>query len=537
MAARSAWAANARIVSALATLLIALGIGLRLYHVDGHVFWDDEVIATLHVIGVTEGEVVARAAQFHTLADLHAVVHPASPDRPLSATFDALRTEDPQHGPLYYALARGWVAMFGDSRGALRGLSAIIGLVALPCMYWLCRELLASRVAGWAGAGLIAVSPVAILYAKEVREYSLWLVAILVATTLFVRALARPSAGRWVAYGCAFALSLYVFPVSAFVGAAHATTLILGRTPRSTRWSGLAAVGGGFALFGPWLAVILTQVAQINRGMATIERSRTSVSTIARTFASVVRLDVLDVNATHSLVIGLLSLPILTVVGWALYALRWATSEVRLLVWSMVVWSTLPVVAPDLLLGGDRTANVRYFMPLFVAIDLALVALLLETVVAVRPPRFGRWVWATVLALLVVAKLGSSLLSARASTWWSDYDNGSIAVAAILDRASRPLVLGDDYVVWALSIAEYADPRIRVALNPRCYLCSSPRQAPPDLTLLVRPGAVGSVFLVAPSVALQRDVGAVLATRHPAPPSTCIDARRTCTGGLNLWAM
>jgi hypothetical protein len=145
--------------------------------------------------------------------------------------------------------------------------------------------------------------------------------------------------------------------------------------------------------------------------------------------------------------------------------------------------------------------------------------------------------WAGVFALVVVAKLGSCVLGARASTWWSDYNNGSIAVAAILNRASAPLVLGDDYIVWSLSLSEYADPRIRVALDPQCYLCHAPQRANADLARRARVDSVKSVYLVAPSRRLQHDVDVVLAGRHPVPPSLCIDVRQTCTSGVSLWSM
>jgi uncharacterized membrane protein len=533
----STWATARRIVPAIAGILILLGIALRCYHVDHRVFWDDEVIATLHIVGVTEGEVVAHAASYRTMADLRAVVHPVATKRPLAATVDALRREDPQHGPLYYLIARVWCGIFGDSRVALRSLSALVGLIVLPCMFWLCMELFGSTLAAWTGVALMAISPVAVLYAQEVREYGLWLAAIVVSTALFVRAQACPSLGRWAAYAVGFALSLYVFPASVFVGAAHATTLLLGRQLPRSRWMGLAAIGLGFILFLPWLAVIVTHLDQIDRGMATIDHAHTSVATIVRTFASILRLDVLDVNAASRSLVAVLSIPIVGLVLYALYAAGSTTSALRPLVWMLAAWAVLPIVVPDLLLGGDRTANVRYFMPLFVAVDLALIDVLLGTVLAQRAPRVSQRMWAGVFALVVVAKLGSCVLGARASTWWSDYNNGSIAVAAILNRASAPLVLGDDYIVWSLSLSEYADPRIRVALDPQCYLCHAPQRANADLARRARVDSVKSVYLVAPSRRLQHDVDVVLAGRHPVPPSLCIDVRQTCTSGVSLWSM
>ncbi len=155
-----------------ACLLIGIGVFFRLYHPENLALSDDEVITAMHVVGLTESEVVERAADLRTVSDLRAVLHPSSKLRSYLATINALEKEDPQHPPLYYLVARAWVSVFDTSRQSLRTLSALIGIVTLPCMFWLCMELFRSSRVAWVGTAILAVSPVNVLYSHEMREYS-----------------------------------------------------------------------------------------------------------------------------------------------------------------------------------------------------------------------------------------------------------------------------------------------------------------------------------------------------------------------------
>ncbi len=525
------------VLAIVAGLIIAFGVFVRFDHVERRVFWDDEVIATIHIVGVTEAELVARAGAWRTMGELRAALHPTAPLRSPEATIAALRSEDPQHPPAFYLLARLWAGLFGDSRTALRLLSAVIGLVALPCVFWLCMELFASPVAAWSGVALLAISPVAVVYSQEVREYGLWIVAILVTSALFVRAVRRGTTALWIAYAVALAASLYIFPASAFVGLAHAATAFFAPATSRTRLVALAAIVVGGLLFAPWLAVMATHADQINRGMATINLVKTSPLAVVRTFIGVVRLDILDLNGTRKLLAALASVPIIAITVYALYALRSTAGPVaRVLIWALVVCTTLPILAPDLVMGGARTANVRYFMPLFVACDLAFVALFAACIAGSdeRPRR--RMAWLAAFALIVVVRSGSCALAANAQTWWSDYNNGSIAIAAALNAAPHPLVVSDDYLVWAASLSEYADPTIPLALDPHCYLCTTVSTNHPNLAGLTA-APIANVFALAPSPALHTQVTDVLAHESHAPAYHCIDVRGNCADGLHLFSL
>ena len=516
-------------------LIITFGILLRFYHADYKAFSDDEAVTVMHILGLTESEAVVQAVNFKHVLDLLSAVHPSTGLRPVSATIETLRIEDPQHPPVYYVLGRWWASLFGDSRQAFRMLSASISVLALPAMFWLCMELFGSAAAAWVGVALLAVSPVDVLYAQEVREYGLWLAALLAASAMFVRALRTGSRRLWVLYAVALAISLYTYPMSAFVAMAHAVVAALAKIPWTRRLCAIGAISAGCLLFAPWLMVIAAGIDQINKGMAVINHAASTPFGVLRTFLALLRVDVLDLNGAMDRLKWAAGIPIVGFIGYALYELRRSDPLGRLFAWSLVACATLPLVLPDLLFGGQRTAITRYFLPLFVAIDLALASLASETILSELTLPAARRNWLIAFALIFSAKIGSCALSSQAHTWWTKANMRSFAVAATLNHAPNALLISDNYIVWAIALSEYLDPHMAVALKPRCYLCASRSTGEIDLRGLSSSGGIGTAFLLGPSAALQSKVKAIIdVERHP-PAYECIDIRNNCAGGLSLF--
>jgi 4-amino-4-deoxy-L-arabinose transferase-like glycosyltransferase len=80
--------------------------------------------------------------------------------------------------PLYYLLLNGWTRLFGTGDVALRLLSVVFSLAALPLL-WTLAGRAGGRPAALPAALLFAVSPLAIYYSTEGRMYSLvWLLGL-----------------------------------------------------------------------------------------------------------------------------------------------------------------------------------------------------------------------------------------------------------------------------------------------------------------------------------------------------------------------
>lgn len=519
----------------IAIAAVVLGVFFRFYHIERKPLWDDEVITWTHVLGVSEQEVVSAAPGFRHVSDLREVLHPAIVSRPVSAVTGVLMAEDPQHPPLYYIIAHEWTRLFGTSLRALRLLSALFGMLAIPCAYWLCFELFESSAGALLGAALVALAPVAVLYSQEAREYSMWLVSMLVTSALFIRAFRSASLRAWSAYCITLAVSLYVFPLTMVVAAAQAIVSLGAHTSRRNRLQALAAIAIALALFAPWLVVILSHLSGINASMKGIVSARPFQLQSLRGVIALLRMDDIDFNGGHRTLARFAGSACVLILVYAMYAVRRLEPQAsRQFIWALLACSTLPLVGLDFFLGGHRVAMFRYFMPAFLAFDLAMAALLWPKLIdAARPLRWGAW--HAVFALVLALRLASCAQAALAPTWWLSYEMQPQAVAAQIDSLPRPLIISDGYVLWPLVLSEYLNPADGLALQPSCYLCKRGDTAPTIGLVPSRSMSSHTVVLVAPSKPLLTAVRAAMKMTGTSGSLKCVDVRNSCPGGYPLW--
>ncbi|PTW44005.1 glycosyltransferase family 39 protein [Rhodovulum kholense] len=76
------------------------------------------------------------------------------------------------HRPYYYMLLKAWSEVFGESRFALRSLGGLLHAASLPFVWVLARRLGGRRAAVWALAFSV-LSPLAIFYGRDIRNYPL----------------------------------------------------------------------------------------------------------------------------------------------------------------------------------------------------------------------------------------------------------------------------------------------------------------------------------------------------------------------------
>jgi len=146
-------------------------------------------------------------------------------------------TRPGENGPLYFLLMRFWIALTGKSDFALRYSSLLAGVLVLPLLYRLCAPKLGRQTA-LATTFLAAISPFFIWYSQEAKMYSLLLLLAVLATWLYVEALAR-GGWRWPAYFVVTVAAIYVHLLAALLIPLH---LLLGvffwRQWRQQWWQG-----------------------------------------------------------------------------------------------------------------------------------------------------------------------------------------------------------------------------------------------------------------------------------------------------------
>ena len=443
--------------------LVLFGVLLRLYGLEEKIFWHDEVATRVLAAGATmaaqmQGLYHGQVMAVSQVLQYQQVQHATS----VLALIVDLARHDPQHPPLYYLLAKLWVDLWGDSVYVLRTLSVLFSALSLPAMYWLLRELEASRRAAALALLLMCVSPLFILYGQEAREYALWSLALLSSSAALLRALrlsvGPASAARraWLLYGCFLLVAVYT--------SLSTLSLILVQVlyvacVTRLQWTralygfivSLSTVG---LLFLPWALNLLRNFEAFSASMAW-----SSVIVIPRTAV----LRILSLNVTRNVfdfwpdVVQDQWLPITAsiacttaVVCAAVWVLRYARRENRLYLVLLLVLPTSLLLVPDLLFGGIRSSNARYLMPVWlgviavlaIALDQALIRVSVASVserVRSRNGVLKVLVWLSVLCIVVLA-MATNIRHARQQAPWTKSLSISLPeVAQIMNQSARPL--------------------------------------------------------------------------------------------------
>lgn len=211
-------------------LVVALAGGLRLFRIGASSLWFDEAFSWL----------VARQPAWAILTQR---LEPILP-------------------PLYHFFLHFWIGL-GESEVALRSFSALCGLLTIPVMYALGRELF-TPATGLAAALMTAVLPFHVYFARETRLYAL--VVFLSAALLwsFARSWKGASYRSWFGLGLLAALNLYAHYFAAFTLAVFHVFVLLVRPRDRHRWQGLfLADAVALALIGPHLPAAWAQTRQV----------------------------------------------------------------------------------------------------------------------------------------------------------------------------------------------------------------------------------------------------------------------------------
>ncbi len=212
--------------------LLLLATGLRFYDLTAQSFWNDE--------GNT-----ARLVE-----------------RPLSLIIEGAAGDI--HPPGYYVLLHGWRALTGESEFALRGFSALCGVLTVAVTASVARRA-GGRWAALGAALFVAVHPLAVYYGQEARMYALLgLVSVL---TLWAASRSiSTSPARWIIrLTLCIALGLYTqytyILALASLNAAFGLRWLLDFANGRRRWRtlGVWMVAHALAgvLFAPWAPIAL----------------------------------------------------------------------------------------------------------------------------------------------------------------------------------------------------------------------------------------------------------------------------------------
>ena len=407
-----------------------------------------------------------------------------NPDRGVEDTIRYLITSDPQLSPLYFILVRLWAQGIGDSPAAVRSLSALLSLLLFPSIYWLCLELFKSPCVGWVALGIIAVSPLHLLYAQEARPYSLWSVTIVLSSAALLRAIRCQNLANWGLYALSLSLGLYTHLLTALVAIAHGIYVLVLERFRLNKASinYLLSALVGFFLFLPWLIILFTNINKAKNFV-----SWTSLKLVSNPFdliaifltrASRIFFDINLASDFSFITKFALESPLwygictiicclLLIIYISYFLIKKSAYEISLFIGLLGGFPVLSLMLPDLIFGGIRSIQFRYELPFYITLQLG-VAYVLAFCIAFE----NRW-QNRILQFIIVGfflfGLVSNVMIFNSDTWWTKaYGVKEIQTTQLINQSDSPLLVGiGDRLSLAktLCLSRYLEPKVHLLLG------------------------------------------------------------------------
>ncbi|MEL7084796.1 MAG: glycosyltransferase family 39 protein [Cyanobacteria bacterium J06597_1] len=400
------------------TVLLIVGIVLRLVNLDLKVYAHDEVYTSLRVSGYV-GEEVSEAIRDRYLTIEELLQYQDPGDRSWGDTLHSLATH-PEHPPLFYLLERGWISIFGSSVTSFRALPAVISLFLFPAIYWLCLELFESPTTGWFAIGLLAVSPFHVLFAQEARQYSLWALLTIVSSAALLRGMRTQNASMWWLFWVSSMLNFYtalLAPLLTFGHGLYVLVMEKWRPTKTVRRFVVAAVAAGIG-FLPWLYVVYTgwTTFQTKTGWLNNDKTLPHLIRLWGLHLNTVFVDVpLGPETFGSRAISIAAtLLVLLAFG---QLIRKSSLRVWLLPVSAFVFTSFPLILSDILKDGQRSSQTRYFAPALIVLVVVTADMLARwwTSDRRRPQQIGTGL----LCVLLTCGVLSSVKIAMSDVWWN----------------------------------------------------------------------------------------------------------------------
>lgn len=446
----------------LVIILIGIGIFFRFAHLGQKLYWGDETFTSLAISGYTLAEV--RQEVFNHQGTIYVTTldkyQHINPERGVADTVRYLMTSDPQHPPLYYVMVRLWAQVFGDSPAGVRSLSALISLLMFPCVYWLCLELFESTVVGWVAIALIAVSPLQVFFAQEARQYSLWMVTILLSSAALLRAIRRETKCCWAVYTLTLALGLYTHLFTVLVAMAHGIYVVVTQQFRFTKTllNYLLGTIAACLMFLPWLIVFITNIntaLELTFGW-TLNLIDNPFERIAICLIRATRI-FFDINlASDAFWIKSLalesplfySIPALIfsfvlIISLIYFFVKTPGVKTSLFICLLGGFPGLSLIMYDLIFGGIRSIQVRYQLPLYLSLQIAVAYALAFHIVLEKTWR--QKVGQFMMVGLLIAGLVSDVRIFKAENWWTQIEGKYIIkIAQVINQSEKPLLVSND---------------------------------------------------------------------------------------------
>ena len=462
----------------LIVTILVVGIFFRFANLDQKVYWYDEVSTSLTVVGYTEAEIVQSLNENEPVEPKALQKYQRfNPEKSVVDTVRRLVEENPHHPPLYYVINRIWRKIFGTSILAMRSLPALISLLAFPCIYWLCLELFEEPITGWVAVALIAVSPFHLAYAQEARQYSLWIVIILISSAALLRAVRIKTLFSWAVYGITITLGLYTQLFFGLVAIGHGIYLFANNGFRFSKTvkSYLVVFLTSLVVFIPWIVILVNQYSQAHRLTDWARMYDKTNEELVKSWIHNLSLAFFDIGqAEYSDKFLLLYVLVVSLVGYSIFFLcRNTPRRIWLFILTLMGASAFPLILPDLLWEGQRTVTPRYLIPCYLGIQLAIAYLISSKLNAIYVKYWQQKFWQLVTIIVISLGIFSSIIYSQSASWWNKFLNAeNISVSQIINQATKPLLVSNVPTNFIISLSYMLEPKVQLQTVPICGNCT-----------------------------------------------------------------
>ena len=439
--------------------LLTLGVLFRFVNLDHKPYWGDEIDTSRIISGHPHNafKKIALRGEEMSVEEVLKYHRPRTQTGLIYSSSDAKFKNSP-HAQLYNLLARFYMELFGDRVKTPRGASALISLLAFPGIYWLSLELFELPLVAWMAVALVAIAPVQLIYAQEDRSYSLWMVTILFSSWALLRAMRLNSKMSWSVYAVSIGLGLYAHLLSVIIAITHGFYVIVCESFRLSKKfiAYLFASVAGFLLLIPWFLVKgVSTFPGASGGMKII----TPLPSLLQSWTLSLSRIFFDLDSSFSYKYSWLYIASIVLTGYSMYWLFCQTQKRSwLFVGSLILVPAFSLAIPDLIFGGNRSATMRYILPCFLGIEIAVAYLLATKITSNSAKLWQRRFWQFVTVALISSGVVSCAFYSQANTWWNKYrEYYHNEVATIVNQADRPLVLATWYDMGTLSYSLASD--------------------------------------------------------------------------------
>jgi uncharacterized membrane protein len=435
------------IINVAILVFLTLGLIFRISNLGQKVFWGDEVYSLLRILGHSTIDLAHQVATGQIIsAEVIQQFQAFAPDHGVAETLKVLIREDSHLSPLYFILGNLWLRLWGNSAVALRSLSVMFSLLALPGLYWLCMELFGNRLVGRWAMAMMAVSPISLVFAQEARFYAMWSCLTIYSAAAFLHALHRDGWKRWLLFIGFATAGLYTNMLMAIVIAAFSgyAIVIYALRARHRVMKAVTACSLSMLAFSPWLYVFLSREKLQADDVATdVEQS---ILAIAKHWATLMNRGFVDFNLNNHTSLPLLILLTLVTLSICLLSLhslyrliRHTSAKTWLFVLGLIL--VMPMAIHDQVLNTRMPP--RYLLPMYLGLMLPMNYWLGMSFQQANPKRWLKITQVGVISVMLTGTLASGQM-VQSTVWWNkQFSNCNPAIARLVNDSKQPLVISD----------------------------------------------------------------------------------------------